>query len=196
MIGSRAWIRRAAVIQVMKLLQLLLACAQCALAQLPSTTFTRNRKPPPPPITNVSSVHLVYMTHLDLGYTGTTRAVCSKYFDKDFPAAFNTSQELRRRGGKERFRWTEFPWLIQEYLDGAANCAHGGNRSLENISAMENAIRNNDIIWHASAVNFFPEVLDEDMWSYTLGIRDALNKKYGKSWGRIVGKHSDVTGRA
>ena len=101
---------------------------------LASAKFTRSRKPPPTPITNVSTVHLVYMTHLDLGYTGTTRAVCSKYFDKDFPAAFNTSQELRRRGGKERFRWTQFPWLIQEYLDGAANCAHGGNRSICNIS--------------------------------------------------------------
>ena len=57
------------------------------------------RKPPPAPVANVSRVHLVYMTHLDLGYTGTTRAVCSKYFDEFFPAAFDTSQVRRRFQG-------------------------------------------------------------------------------------------------
>ena len=47
-----------------------------------------------------------------------------RYFNDYFPAAFKTAAELRKRGGEERFRWTEFPWLIMEYLDGGANCAH------------------------------------------------------------------------
>ena len=34
-----------------------------------------------------------------------------------------------------------------------------------------------------------------NMWNYTLGMRDALNKRFGKNWGRLVGKHSDVAGR-
>ena len=82
------------------------------------TGFGPAPPPPPPQQPNITKVHLVYMTHLDLGFTGTTRDVCEQYFDHFFPAAFSTAAELRQRGGKARYRWTEFPWLVQEYLDG------------------------------------------------------------------------------
>jgi hypothetical protein len=147
--------------------------------------------PPAPP--SIRSIHLVYMTHLDLGFTDTTRKVCDTYFNNYFPKAFQTAQELRKRGGKEMFRWTEFPWLIQEYLDGGANCAHG-RRSDAEIAAMQQAIANNDIIWHATALNFLPEVLDEDMWDYSLQMAGKLNQQFNKSWGTLCGKHTDVPG--
>lgn len=34
------------------------------------------------PPTALSKIHLVFMTHLDLGFTDTTRGVCDEYFDK------------------------------------------------------------------------------------------------------------------
>ena len=34
--------------------------------------------PAPPPPAAISKIHLVYMTHLDLGYTDTTRNVCDE----------------------------------------------------------------------------------------------------------------------
>ena len=145
------------------------------------------------PVSAVTSVHLVYMTHLDLGFTDTTRNVCDKYFDSYFPLAFKTAADLRARGGPERFRWTEFSWLIQEYLDGGAGCAHR-DRSPEEVSSMEAAIANDDVIWHATAVNFLPEVLDEETWAYSMGMAAALNKRFNKSWGTIAGKHTDTPG--
>eukprot|EP00750_Incisomonas_marina_P010640 INCI16292.10.p1 GENE.INCI16292.10~~INCI16292.10.p1 ORF type:complete len:901 (+),score=156.29 INCI16292.10:333-3035(+) len=138
------------------------------------------------------SVHLVYMTHLDLGFTDTTRNVCDKYFDSFFPAAFETAAELRKRGGKERFRWTEFPWLIQEYLDGGAGCAHR-DRTPAELEAMENAIANDDVIWHKTAVNFLPEVLDRTSWAHSLTMCDDLNARFNKTWG-LTGKHTDTPG--
>ena len=61
------------------------------------------------------------------------------YFDKYFPLALNVSAELERRGGEERYSWTEFPWLIQEYLDNTVNCAHR-RRTPDEISKMEEVV--------------------------------------------------------
>lgn len=64
----------------------------------------------------LEKIHLVYMTHLDLGFTDTTRNVCDRYFDLYFPQAFKLSSDLRKSCKTETcpvFRWTQFPWLIQ-----------------------------------------------------------------------------------
>ena len=39
------------------------------------------------PDTTLERIHLVYMTHLDVGFTNTSRNVCDTYFDEYFPAA-------------------------------------------------------------------------------------------------------------
>jgi hypothetical protein len=142
---------------------------------------------------NITRIHLIFMTHLDLGFTDTTRNVCDQYFNSFFPKAFETSAELRRRGGAARFRYTQFPWLIQEYLDAGANCAHG-NRTEEQTAAMEDAIAHDDVIWHATALNFLPEALDEELWDYSFGMAANLNTRYGKTWGSLAGKHTDTPG--
>eukprot|EP00756_Hemistasia_phaeocysticola_P051674 Hpha_TRINITY_DN26846_c0_g1::TRINITY_DN26846_c0_g1_i1::g.17388::m.17388 len=142
---------------------------------------------------NIETIHVVYMTHLDLGYTDTTHNVCDKYFDGYFAAAMNTSAQLKARGGEEEFSWTEFPWIIQEYLDGAAGCG-SHRRTLQQIQDMEEAIRNGTIIWQANAVNFLTEVLDEEMWAYSFKMKDKLNARFGKQLGNLAGKLSDTTG--
>ena len=102
-----------------------------------------------------SKVHVVYMTHLDLGFTNSTRSVCDTYFDIYFPAAFETASSLRASCTDKKtcpvFRWTEFPWIIQEFLDGGAGCAHT-RRTVEQLQAMVEAIGRDDVIWHANAV--------------------------------------------
>ena len=80
-----------------------------------------------------------------------------------------TAAELRKRNSTATFRWTEFPWLILEYLDGGAGCAHRERTAVE-VAAMEAAIAQDDVIWHATALNFLPELLDEQMWSESLGL--------------------------
>jgi hypothetical protein len=61
----------------------------------------------------LSKIHVVYMTHLDLGFTNSTRNVCDTYFNEYFPAAFATADQLRRNCSDPArcpvFRWTEFP---------------------------------------------------------------------------------------
>ena len=48
-----------------------------------------------PVIKDVKTVHVVYMSHLDLGFTAETRSVCSQYFTILFPKALNLTAELR-----------------------------------------------------------------------------------------------------
>jgi len=67
--------------------------------------------------TNISKVHMIFMTHLDVGYTASTvREVLEFYVTDHFPAAFNTSRwlrERRRRGeGEEQFVYTTHAWLL------------------------------------------------------------------------------------
>ena len=170
-------------------LVLLLSIFACATPDDgdPSTTTT----------TDLKRIHLVYMTHLDLGFTDTTRNVCDRYFDLFFPQSFNLSAALRAQcGGKPGcpvFRWTQFPWLIQEFLDGAAGCAHR-RRTPSELAAMEAAIAQDDVIWHANPVNWLTEVADPDLLSYGLGMRTNLNRRFNKSHGRVAAKLTDTTG--
>jgi hypothetical protein len=136
--------------------------------------------------TNVSKVHIVYMTHLDIGFTLSARNVCDTYFDTYFPAAFNVSRSLEAKNSSVQYRWTEFPWLILEYLDNAAECAHRP-RSNSEIAAMEEAIANDWIIWHGNALNNFLELETSRHLDFSLTLRKVLNNKYNKTHGRITG---------
>jgi hypothetical protein len=145
------------------------------------------------PDPSVSKVHIVYMTHLDVGFTNTSRNICDLYFDTYFPRAWNTSEVLRKRGGVERYQWTEFPWLIQEYLDGAAQCGHK-QRTPAEVAMMEQAIARDDIIWHGNALNNFLELEDAPLFNFSLQMAKQLNSKYSKTHGTVAGKHTDVPG--
>ena len=48
-------------------------------------------------------------------------------------------------------------------------------------------IENDEMIWTSTAVDFLPEILDEEMWDFSYTLGEKLNQKYGKSWGRTVG---------
>ena len=163
----------------------------CCAAGLACNTRTQTCETPP----TLTKIHVVYMTHLDLGFTNTTRNVCDEYADNYFPEAFATAAELRKNCSDPKtcpvFRWTEFPWIIQEFLDGGTGCAHN-RRTVEQVASMEAAIARDDIIWHANAVNFLTEVLDEPLWDYSLSMKDVLNKRFNKSHGLLTGKLADV----
>ena len=131
--------------------------------------------------------------HLDIGYTGPARNVCDLYFDSFFPKAFNTSAELDARGGEERYTWTEFPWLIAEFLDGASGCAHRLRTPAE-VASMEHAIEKHWVQWHANALNNFLELESEELFSFSLTMRETLNARFNKSHGQTCGKHTDVPG--
>ena len=63
-------------------------------------------------------MHLVHMTHFDVGYTEpSAEGLIDDFTNKWFPAAIQTSEELRKRGGNATFVWTSHTWLLYSYLN-------------------------------------------------------------------------------
>jgi hypothetical protein len=64
---------------------------------------------------NITRVHVVFMTHLDVGYTlDTSMDVIEQYRTQWFPKAFATAAAL-----PDTFKWTTHPWLLLEILNNA-----------------------------------------------------------------------------
>src|SRR5205814_5985338 len=63
-----------------------------------------------------TKVHLIFKTHLDIGFTDFAANVVANYFSHYIPKAIEVARTLREEGCAERFVWTTGSWLIYEYL--------------------------------------------------------------------------------
>ena len=129
------------------------------------------------------TVHLVFKTHLDVGFTDFARRIVAGYFSKYIPAALRLARELRDRGGAERFVWTTGSWLIYEYLEEADRVQR---------RAMERGITAGDIAWHALPFTTHTELMDADLFQFGLTLSQELDQRFGKR--TIAGKMTDVPG--
>lgn len=143
------------------------------------------------PDATVEDVHMISMVHLDIGFTNSTRGVCDSYFDEHFPRAIETATELRRRKGMARFQWTTFPWLVQEYLDGAAGCA-SRLRTPQELMHVRQAIERDDIVWHANALNSFFELYDRPLMTYSLGVPSPANQIWMPTTSVLIYLHLSI----
>ena len=145
------------------------------------------------PVANISTVHVVFMTHLDVGFTLLARDVCEQYFQEHLPNGIKLSQALRAAGGPAQYSVTTHPWLLQEFLDGAAQCAHTP-RTPAQIAEMEAAIADGDVRWHGKPMNNFVELEDEPWFATSLRMSDVLNARYNTTHGNVCCKSTDVPG--
>jgi hypothetical protein len=128
-------------------------------------------------------IHVIYKTHLDVGFTDFARSIVKQYIDHYIPKAVNLAKELRESGVEERFIWTTGSWIIYEYLEKAA--------SKERV-LMEAAIDSGDIVWHAMPFTTHTELMDSSLFRYGIGLSEKLDRRFGKK--TIAGKMSDVPG--
>lgn len=131
----------------------------------------------------ISRVHLLFKTHLDLGFTDFARNVTARYFEEYIPSALGVARELRRAGGAERFVWTTGAWLIYEYLEWASPTAR---------AEMEEAIAAGDIAWHGLPFTTHSELMDPALFRFGLSLSQDLDARYGKQ--TIAAKMTDVPG--
>jgi len=131
----------------------------------------------------IKTVHVVYKTHLDLGFTDYAPTVIRKYLDHYIPSAIALANELAARGGQERFVWTTGSWLIRYYLD---------NAPAEQRELMVKAIREGHIAWHGLPCSSHTELMDERLLEYGISIARSLDAEFGKS--TIAAKMTDVPG--
>lgn len=129
------------------------------------------------------TVHVIFKTHLDVGFTDLAANVVRRYFESYIPQAMQLARELREAAGPERFVWTTGSWLIYEYLEQAAPAVR---------AAMEAAILSGDIRWHALPFTTHTEAMDPALFRFGLSLSQELDKRFGLS--TIAAKMTDVPG--
>jgi hypothetical protein len=133
--------------------------------------------------TTITTIHTIFKTHLDIGFTDFARAVVEKYFNDYIPQALATAEALRRSDRPERFVWTTGAWLVYRYLEEAGPEAR---------KRMEEAILAGDIVWHALPFTLHSELLDPSLFRHGLRYCQRLDRRFGKK--TIAAKMTDVPG--
>lgn len=133
---------------------------------------------------NNKTVHVIFKTHLDIGFTDFASKVVENYFNNYIPAALKLSRKTRLNGsGENRFIWSTGSWLIEEFLER-------GDRVMR--EKMENAIEFGDIAWHALPFTTHTELMDSSLFRSGLAISQRLDRIFGKK--TIAAKMTDVPG--
>jgi len=131
----------------------------------------------------IETVHVVYKTHLDLGFTDYAPNVVRKYLHDYIPRAIALANQLADQGRSERFVWTTGSWLIRHYLDNVPD---------DQRAEMEKAIRDGHIAWHGLPCSTHTELMDERLLEYGLSVARSLDAQFGKR--TIAAKMTDVPG--
>lgn len=131
----------------------------------------------------VRRVHLVFKTHLDIGFTDLASQTIERYFTHFIPNAVAVASRLRNRGGAERLAWTTGSWLIKRYLEQADEAER---------EAMERAIIAGDIVWHGLPFTTHTELMDSHLARYALSLCQDLDARFSKH--TIAAKMTDVPG--
>ena len=105
----------------------------------------------------VTDVHMVFLSHLDLGYTDLARNICDYYFQSNLFGNIALYDQLANTSTP--YALTSHAFLVAEFLDGAAGCAHA-RPSPQQISDFEAAIRAGKIRWHAQSANYNTALLN------------------------------------
>jgi hypothetical protein len=134
---------------------------------------------------DVRRVLVMFKTHLDVGFTDTETAVIDAYFRQHIPRAVQTAQELRSRGGHERFVWTVPAWLLYTYLEQSRGSAR---------RAAEAAVVAGSLAWHALPFTWFTELLDESTIRASLGFSRRLDERFGRT--TTAARLTDVPGHS
>jgi hypothetical protein len=72
------------------------------------------------PNADVKKVHVIFKTHLDVGFTDLASKVEQRYINNFIPQAIAVAEQFRAEGGKERYVWTTGSWLVSAYLEQAS----------------------------------------------------------------------------
>jgi len=131
----------------------------------------------------VKRVHVVFKTHLDIGFTDLAANVVKKYLHEFMPMAIRLARETRELPGDRRFKWTTGSWLIQSFLEQADRTGR---------QTLETAIEAGDICWHAMPFTTHSEVLDASVFAAGLQLSQRLDERFGRN--TISAKMTDVPG--
>lgn len=134
-------------------------------------------------MSNLERVHVIFKTHLDIGFTHSAANVARQYREEFIPKALDLAERMADDPGADRFVWTVGSWLIQHYLELADEADR---------KRMERAIERGFIAWHALPFTTHTELMDPRLFTDGLSLSRRLDERYGKT--TIAAKMTDVPG--
>ncbi|QKE72876.1 DUF5054 domain-containing protein [Arthrobacter citreus] len=132
---------------------------------------------------DIEVVHVIFKTHLDIGFTDLAENVINQYLKSYIPKAIDLAESLEKENNTAGFVWTTGSWLINEYLKQA---------NPEEKKKMNRAIEKGYIAWHSLPFTTHSELMDAELFQYGLSIAKQLDIKFGKN--TISAKMTDVPG--
>ena len=132
---------------------------------------------------SIKKVHLVFKTHLDIGFTELSSVVEQQYINDFIPKALDVIDQLRNEKAEESYVWTTGSWLISEYLQRATP---------EAVKRLEEAILRGDIVWNGVPYTTGSELMSKDLFAACLNLSRQLDRRFGKK--TFAAKMTDVPG--
>jgi hypothetical protein len=127
----------------------------------------------------MKKIHVVFKTHLDIGFTDLAENVVHDYLTHFIPLAVKLAKQ------NNKFIWTVGSWLIDYYLTSEEVTQQAKQELIV-------AIENGNINWHGLPVTMHSELNDQRLFEYGLSLSQKLDQQFGKT--TIAGKMTDVTG--
>ena len=129
-------------------------------------------------------IHLIFKTHLDIGFTDYASEVCRQYHDHFIPMALRTAEHLWEENPDEpKFIWTTGAWLIHQHLEQGSS---------EDRRRLEAAIEKGLIAWHALPFTTHTELMSVELFEAGLGYARDLDRTFGRK--TTAAKMTDVPG--
>ncbi|TRA98490.1 MULTISPECIES: DUF5054 domain-containing protein [Rhizobium/Agrobacterium group] len=129
-------------------------------------------------------VHLVFKTHLDIGFTDHAEKVRKQYHERFIPQAIETGAHFYAENPEEpKFIWTTGAWLIWDYLN---------TRPASDVAKLEAAIERGLIRWHGVPFTTHTELMSPHLFRAGLSYSQELDRRFATK--TIAAKMTDVPG--
>ncbi len=129
-------------------------------------------------------IHLVFKTHLDIGFTDHAEKVRALYHERFIPQAIATGAHFyAENSAAPKFIWTTGAWLIWDHLNSASPDA---------VRRLEDAIEKGLVRWHGLPFTTHSELMSPDLFRAGLSYSAELDKRFGKT--TRAAKMTDVPG--
>ena len=130
------------------------------------------------------TIHLVFKTHLDIGFTDHAAKVRRQYHERFIPQAIETGEHFHSENPDEKqFIWTTGAWLIWDHLNSQPKAR---------IRRLEQAIERGLIRWHALPFTTHSELMSPALFRAGLSYSAELDQRFGKM--TVAAKMTDVPG--
>jgi hypothetical protein len=129
-------------------------------------------------------IHLVFKTHLDIGFTDHAEKVRAQYHARFIPQAIETGEHFfAENPERPQFIWTTGAWLIWDHLN---------TQDKEAVRRLERAIERGLIRWHALPFTTHSELMSPALFRAGLSLAQELDQRFGRK--TTAAKMTDVPG--